>query len=154
MENFFFQGVLQVMKLSEHRVARGFAGFWTEQRKTIHISSNDVPFTVSNGGVGVEIVNGLGAEILDMDVVYDNYEPTSLSFFDHVFGFFSGVRQRGMQTTEHMLRDGSFITAIGELESDGSTLRLQASDDFPMFLTTATKNVLIKKFEEAKSSSV
>ena len=45
-----------------------------------------------------------------MDVVYDNYEPTSLSFFDHIFGFFSGVRQRGLQTTEEILRDGSFIT--------------------------------------------
>ncbi|XP_036336409.1 mitochondrial E3 ubiquitin protein ligase 1 [Rhagoletis pomonella] len=145
-------GVLQVIKLSEHRVTRGFAGFWTEQRKLIHVSSNEMPFELRNNESSVEIIDALSAAVLDMDVVYDNYEPSSLSFFDHVFGFFSGVRQKGLQTTEEVLRDGSFITAIGELELDGKTLRLQPSPVGPLFLTTATKSTLIKKFEEAKSS--
>lgn len=48
----------------------------------------------------------------DLDVIHDSYEPSSLSFFDHVFGFFSGIRQRGLQTTEEILRDGSFITQL------------------------------------------
>ncbi|XP_055619044.1 mitochondrial E3 ubiquitin protein ligase 1 [Toxorhynchites rutilus septentrionalis] len=145
-------GVLQVMKLNEHRVARGFAGFWAEQRKLIHISFNEVPFCLTNGKLGVEVVDGLSAEILDMDTVYDNYEPSSLSLFDHIFGFFSGVRQKGMQTTEEILRNGSFITAVGELELDGNSIRLQPSPVAPMFLTTATKSTLLKKFEEAKNS--
>lgn len=84
-------------------------------------------------------------------MIHDSYEPTSLSFFDHVFGFFSGVRQRGLQTTEEILRDGSFITAVGELDLDGNNVRLQHSQIGPMFLTTATKGSLIKKFEEAKT---
>lgn len=145
-------GVLQIMKLNEHRVARGFAGFWAEQRKLIHISTNEVPFSLSSGKFAVEVVDGLSAEVLDMDTVYDNYEPSSLSLFDHIFGFFSGVRQKGMQTTEEVLRDGSFITAVGEIELDGSTIRMQPSPVAPMFLTTATKNTLLKRFEEAKSS--
>lgn len=49
---------------SEHRVARGFAGMWTEQRKLIHMSSNEVPFTISNGNIGVEIIDGLSSELL------------------------------------------------------------------------------------------
>lgn len=89
-----------------------------------------------------------------MDVVYDNYEPSSLSIFDHIFGFFSGVRQKGMQTTEEVLREGTFITAIGEIELDGNTLRMQSSSVGPLFLTTATKNSLIKRFQDAKSSMV
>lgn len=106
-------GVLQMIKLQEHRIARGFAGMWTEHTKLIHVSTNEVPFVVSNGGgIGVEIIDGLSAQLLDMDVVYDHYEPASLSFFDHIFGFFSGVRQRGLQTTEEVLRDGSFITGF------------------------------------------
>uniref|UniRef100_D3TMJ3 RING-type E3 ubiquitin transferase n=1 Tax=Glossina morsitans morsitans TaxID=37546 RepID=D3TMJ3_GLOMM len=145
-------GVLQVIKLSEHRIARGFAGFWTEQRKLIHVSSNEMPFELRSNEAGVEIIDALSAAVLDLDVVYDNYEPSSLSFFDHVFGFFSGVRQKGLQTTEEVLRDGSFITAVGELEMDGKVLRLQPSPLGPLFLTTATKSTLIKKFEEAKSS--
>lgn len=115
------------------------------------MSSNDVPFKIVNGDVGVEIIDAISAEILDLDVIHDSYEPTSLSFFDHIFGFFSGVRQRGLQTTEEILRDGSFITAVGELELDGNNLRLQSSPLGPMFLTTATKSSLLRKFEEAKT---
>lgn len=86
-----------------------------------------------------------------MDVIYDNYEPSSLSIFDHMFGFFSGIRQRGMQVTEEILRDGSFITAVGEISLDNNNLRIQSSGNGPLFLTTATKSSLIKKFQEAKS---
>ena len=75
-------------------MARGFAGFWTEQRKLIHVSSNEIPFMIKNGDEGVEIIDGLQASILDLDVVYDNYEASSLSFFDHIFGFFSGVGKK------------------------------------------------------------
>ncbi|XP_023166671.1 mitochondrial E3 ubiquitin protein ligase 1 [Drosophila hydei] len=145
-------GVLQIVKLHEHRVMRAFAGFWAEQRKMLHESINEMPFELRNQSHGVEIIDAMSAAVLDVDVVYDNYESTSLSFFDHIFGFFTGVRQKGLQTTEQVLRDGSFLTAIGELEMDGETLRMQPSKQGPLFLTTATKSTLIKRFEDAKSS--
>lgn len=88
----------------------------------------------------------------DLELIHDAYEPSNLSFFDHIFGFFSGIRSRGIQTTEEMLRDGSFITAIGELESNSNGIRLRPSKVGPMFLTTATKGTLIRRFEEAKSA--
>lgn len=68
-----------------------------------------------------------------------------------MFGFFSGIRQRGLQTTEEILRDGSFITAVGEIELDGNNLKLQESSIGPMFLTTATKSSLIRRFEQARN---
>lgn len=130
-------------------------GFWQEEKQIIHASSNEVPFRIVNGKHGVEIVNGLSAELLDMDTVYENYEPSSLSLFDHVFGLFSGVRQKGLQTTEQLLRDGSFITAVGELEVENGGLRLQPpTNGAPMFLTTATKNTLLNRLEQAKSSTL
>lgn len=89
-----------------------------------------------------------------MDVVYDNYEPVSNSFFDNIFGFFLGVRQQGLQTTEEILRDGSFITAVGELELDGKQLRLQPTNVGPMMLTTATKNTIVRRLNDAKASSL
>lgn len=147
-------GAIQVLKLSEHRVARGFAGFWTEQRKEIHRAINEVPFVLANGPYTVEVTDALNAHILDLDVVYDHYEPSSLSFFDHIFSFFSGIRQRGVQTTEEMLREGSFLTAVGELELDENTLRIQPSNQGPLLLTSASKKVLIEKFREEKFSSL
>ena len=89
-----------------------------------------------------------------MDLIFDNYEPATLDLLDHIFSFFSGFRQRGVQTTDHILRDGSFITAIGELEFDGKSWRLSPSDAGPMILTTATKNTIIKRFEDLKNASM
>lgn len=85
-----------------------------------------------------------------MDMVYDNYERANLSLIDHIVGFFTGIRQKGIQTTEEILRDGNFVTAIGELELDGKTLRLQRSPLGPLYLTTSSKATLIKKLEEDK----
>ena len=45
-------------------MARGFAGFWTEQRKLIHKSTNEIPFMITNGNYGVEVIDGLSSEIL------------------------------------------------------------------------------------------
>lgn len=147
-------GVLQVMKLYEHRVSKGMAGFWTEHSKLLHMSVNEVPFYLKNDGAKVEVLDAFSSHILDMDVVYDNYEPSRLSFFDHIFGFLTGVSQRGHQTTEEVLREGSYITAIGEIELAEAGLRIQPSKVGPMFLTTATKSTVLRRLQEAKSSTL
>ncbi|KRF99751.1 uncharacterized protein Dwil_GK26989 [Drosophila willistoni] len=147
-------GVLQIMKLTEHRVTRGFAGFWTDNLKVLHESANLVPFELRNQGHGVEIIDALRAGVLDVDVVYDNYEPATMTLWDHIFGFISGIRQRGLQTSEAVLREGSVLTAIGELELDGKVLRMQPSEDGSLILTTATKATLIQRLEEGKSALI
>lgn len=54
-----------MVEYSEHRVARGFVGMWVEQQKLIHVSTNDVPFTLSNGNsVKIEIIDALSSELL------------------------------------------------------------------------------------------
>lgn len=105
---------------------------------------------MKNGDVGVEIVNGLSAAVLNLDVIYDKYETVKLSAIETLFGFITGIRQRGLQTTERILRDGNLITAIGELELDGDTLRLQRSPLGPLYLITSSKVTFIHKFEEKK----
>lgn len=49
------------------------------------------------------------------------------------------------------MRDGNIITAIGQIELDGNDLKLQESAVGPMFLTTATKSLLIRRFEQARN---
>lgn len=89
-----------------------------------------------------------------MDLVYDNYEPSRLTFVDNLFSFFSGMRQKGLQTTEEILRDGSFVTAIGELDASENTLRIQPSNVGPMIITTATKNTILKRYQDLKNSAL
>lgn len=49
---------------SEHRVTRDAAGYWNENRKLFHKSWSEVPFKLSNKGVGIEIIEPLTADIL------------------------------------------------------------------------------------------
>lgn len=90
--------------------------------------------------------------IVDMDVISDKFEPMSPGVIDHVWGFFSGVRQRGLQTTEEMLREGSYITAVGELHKTSTgVLKIQPSKEgLPLYLTTATKTTLLKRLASSR----
>lgn len=144
-------GVIQKLTIKEHVIARTLAGFWSDQTRTIHEVYNGAPFVLNNGSFNIEVVDALAAELLDMDVISDKFEPMSPGVIDHVWGFFSGVRQRGLQTTEEMLRDGSYITAIGELNSSNAgALKIQPSKDLPLYLTTATKTTLLKRLASSR----
>ncbi|XP_060800430.1 mitochondrial E3 ubiquitin protein ligase 1 [Amyelois transitella] len=145
-------GVIQRLTIKEHVIARTSAGFWSDQTRTIHEVCNSTPFVLSNGKYKIEVVDALAAELLDMDVISDKFEPMLPGVIDHVWGFFSGVRQRGLQTMEEMLRDGSYITAIGELSrSNTGALKIQPPrDGLPLYLTTATKSSLLKRLASSR----
>lgn len=65
-----------------------------------------------------------------------------------------GVRQRGLQTTEKMLRVDSIITVIGELsqsESKSDMLTLQPPlTGSPFYITTMSITTLIRKIDDRK----
>ncbi|KAG6448698.1 mitochondrial E3 ubiquitin protein ligase 1 [Manduca sexta] len=145
-------GVVQRLTIKEHVIARTSAGFWSDQTRTIHEVCNCTPFVLNSGKYSIEVVDALAAELLDMDVISDKFEPMSPGVIDHVWGFFSGVRQRGLQTMEEMLRDGSYITAIGELsKSNSGALKIQPpKDGLPLYLTTATKSTLLKRLTSSR----
>ncbi|XP_073943432.1 mitochondrial E3 ubiquitin protein ligase 1-like [Choristoneura fumiferana] len=144
-------GVIQRLTIKEHVIARTSAGFWSDQTRTIHEVCNSSPFVLSNGKYSIEVVDALAAELLDMDVISDKFEPMSPGVIDHVWGFFSGVRQRGLQTMEEMLRDGSYITAVGELSTHAGQLKIQPPrDGLPLYLTTATKSTLLKRLASSR----
>lgn len=108
-------GVLQKLTVKEHVVARTTAGFWSDQKRIIKQVYNCVPFGLKNGKYNVEIIDPLAANIYDMDTVYDEFKPSKSTIADLMWGFCTGVRQRGLQSTEEMLREGIPLTGIGEL---------------------------------------
>lgn len=87
-----------------------------------------------------------------MDVISDVFHPTVPSVMDHIWGFFAGVRQRGVQSTEKMLRKGTMITGIGELStaSDGSLKLQPPANGAPFYLTTMQVTSLVKKLDVSK----
>lgn len=55
---------------SEHRLTRGAAGYWCENRKLFHESWSEVPFKITNKDVGIEIIEPLTADILGENVIF------------------------------------------------------------------------------------
>ncbi|XP_011170586.1 mitochondrial E3 ubiquitin protein ligase 1 [Solenopsis invicta] len=147
-------GVIQKLSVREHVVARTSAGYWSDQKRTIQQVYHTVPFVLRNKWYSVEITDPLSADILDLDIISDNFQPSAPTITDHVWGFFTGVRQRGIQSTEKMLREDSIITAIGELsksESESNYLTLQPPlNGSPFYITSMSITSLIRKLDDRK----
>ncbi|CAG5089420.1 Similar to Mul1: Mitochondrial E3 ubiquitin protein ligase 1 (Drosophila melanogaster) [Cotesia congregata] len=113
---------------------------------------NTVPFALQNGSAKVEVTDALSAEILDMDVLCDEFKPNAPTVADLIWEFFTGFRQRGMQSTEEMLREGVTMTGVGELTLDkAGNLTLQPPiDGTPFYLTTMNVGSLLRKLDERR----
>uniref|UniRef100_A0A069DSX6 RING-type E3 ubiquitin transferase n=1 Tax=Panstrongylus megistus TaxID=65343 RepID=A0A069DSX6_9HEMI len=147
-------GVIQRLTIREHAIARNASGFWADQKNTIQETYNIVPFLLKRGRMTAHILDPLGAEILDLDTVHNKFENSSLSIMDHLVGFFNGVRQRGIETTEELLKEGSVITAIGEVSKglDGNVQLSPPSQGYPYFITSMPVSSLLRKLEEQKTT--
>lgn len=62
------------------------------------------------------------------------------------------MRQRGLQSTEELLREGAVITGIGELaRTNSKTLTLQPPlDGTPFYLTSMSISSLLRKLDERR----
>ncbi|XP_014280755.1 mitochondrial E3 ubiquitin protein ligase 1 [Halyomorpha halys] len=149
-----YSGVILRRSIMEHAIARNASGFWADQKNIIHVSHNVVPFILKKGKVSIEILDPVSAELLDLDTVYNQFENSTLSVMDHIIGFFNGVRQRGIETTEELLKEGTPLTAVGEVSvSPSGYLQMSPpSAGYPYYLTTMPVSSLIRKLEEQQST--
>lgn len=62
------------------------------------------------------------------------------------------MRQRGLQSTEELLREGAVMTGIGELtRTKSKTLTLQPPlNGTPFYLTSMSISSLLRKLDERK----
>lgn len=152
----YISAVIQKLKIKEHVVVRTTTGFWSDQKRAIYKIYNTVPFGLQRGSYSVEILEPLSADILDLEVVSDTFEPSTPTFIDHLWGFFTGIRQRGLQSTEELLREGAVMTGIGELSKSTTNpkqFQLQPPQDgTPFYLTSMSINSLIRKLDDRKKT--
>lgn len=145
---------------------------------------NCMPFALRNGRYKVEVVDALSADILDLDVIKDEFKPSVPTVKDYLWGFFTGkttsindrylwmrvgseinekknrsfqgVRQRGLQSTEKMLREDTIMTGIGELTRDSAnpnSLVLQPPmNGTPFYLTTMSVGSLLRKLDDRRKT--
>ncbi|XP_039291930.1 mitochondrial E3 ubiquitin protein ligase 1 [Nilaparvata lugens] len=104
------RGVYQKVTFVEHAISKNSTGFWSDRKHVIQEIVNAVPFTLKKGNYIVEILDAKNAFFLDLDVVATKYEPTNPTLLDGLVGFFSGIRKRGLEVTEEMLKEGTVLT--------------------------------------------
>ncbi|XP_058797911.1 mitochondrial E3 ubiquitin protein ligase 1 [Phymastichus coffea] len=147
-------GVVQKLSVKEHVVVWTTSGYWSDQEHTMQEVYNSVPFVLEKGKNQIEIVDAMAADILDLETISDFFEPSAPTFVDYLWGFFTGQRQRGLQSTEEMLREGSIITGIGELsksQSKAESLVLQPPvNGTPYYLTTMSLSSLLRKLDDKR----
>ncbi|KAG5880539.1 hypothetical protein JTB14_026772 [Gonioctena quinquepunctata] len=148
------KGVVQLLRIKEHVIQRSTTGFWADSERVIQEVHNVMPFVLETKGIRIEICDPLAADVLDMDVISDNFHPTVPSVVDHIWSFFAGIRQRGIQSTEKMLRNGVTLTGIGELAlgKDGSLKLQPPSNGASFYLTNMQVTSLMKKLEGSKKN--
>lgn len=147
-------GVIQKLSVKEHVVAKSSTGFWSNEERVVQKIYNVVPFVLQKGLYRVEVIDPLSADILDLDVISDRFEPSVSTFVDYIWGFFTGIRQRGLQSTEKMLRVDSVITAIGELsrsENRSDSLALQPPlNGPPFYITSMSVTALVRNLDDRR----
>jgi E3 ubiquitin-protein ligase MUL1 len=140
------KGVIRQFSIVEHKRTLSRSGFWYDSQRTIQTYAKHVPFTL---GRGLEVLDYTEATEIDLEVTYDKFDSAVSGLSDHLWGFLTGDRQRGVQTTEQMLVNDTSLTAVGEpvLCKDGK-LKIQAptnGDDY--YLITDTSKSLIKRLQ-------
>lgn len=55
---------------------------------------NVVPFALKKEPYCIEVIDPLSANILDLDIISDHYEPTVPTVFDHIWAFLLGKFSR------------------------------------------------------------
>ncbi|GLH00359.1 Mitochondrial E3 ubiquitin protein ligase 1, partial [Gryllus bimaculatus] len=140
--------VIQKLTCKEHVVA--------DQERTLQETVNSVPFALTgHKGTRVEVVDALAAEVLDLETVVDHFEPSAPGLVDHLWGFFTGVRQRGLQNTEDVLREGALLTGVGTLtlvpsDPKGDLHLVPPADGAPFFLTAMSLHTLARHLDREK----
>lgn len=62
----------------------------SNQKRTMQKIFNMVPFVLKKESHCVEVIDPLSANILDLDVISNHYEPIVPTIIDHLWGFLTG----------------------------------------------------------------
>lgn len=145
-------GVLQKLTISEHVTTRSRYGFWGDHTRILHEKSNSSPFCLVNDKFKIVVQDALYADKLDMSMTYDKFEPSSSSVMDLVLIIASGSRQRGVQTTEEMLKVGTVVTVIGDIVvAKDNSYTIVAPDDKPFYILSDSIQSLLVTLESNKT---
>lgn len=100
----------------------------------------------------MSVRNPLEANDLQLDTVYEKYEPVAGDIADKVFDFITGQRVVGIQTVEKMLLSSTKLTAVGKLIHHDGQLYIDKPDSgLKYYLTKDSVDSLVKSEQSVTS---
>ncbi|KAL1462005.1 hypothetical protein WDU94_013860 [Cyamophila willieti] len=144
-------GVVQKLSITEHVASRGRYGFWSEHSRVLHERNNSSPFCLINEKFKILVQDASYANQIDMHVTYDKFEESSPSVMDLLLIIASGSRQRGIQTTEEMLKAGTVVSIIGDIiVAKDNSYTIAPPKDKPFYIITGSIQTLLSHLESNK----
>ncbi|KAJ3586468.1 hypothetical protein NHX12_012866 [Muraenolepis orangiensis] len=147
------KGVIERLTLKEKKMVwNRTTHIWNDTEELIHQRTNTVPFDLASHddevAVAVRVVRPLDAAELDLEKVYENFQPATQSLSNVIGHFLSGERPKGVCETEEMLRLGESVTVVGELVLDHGLAKLQSpKQGLPYLISRLDFQSLLSKQE-------
>lgn len=110
-----------------------------------------MPFSLFKGGYIVKVMEPLSAEKLQLNVIYDKFEPATTSVAESLVQWASGDKTKGFQTIEQMLPVGTTLTGIGEITLTDNGIRIgPPKSGLTYYLSQLTLDAIVRQLQSGK----
>ncbi|XP_002733890.1 mitochondrial ubiquitin ligase activator of NFKB 1-like [Saccoglossus kowalevskii] len=119
-------GLIQTLILKEHKTEWSKATrLWHDTSRHIRNTSRHVPFCIEGEDTGsVTVDDPLEASGLDLDTVYDQFQPVESSLGESIVNWASGEKTKGYEEIEKLLPVGTVLTGLGKLSLEHGEVKL------------------------------
>lgn len=126
--------------------------FRSEWERTLSVKQSAVPFCLQGLREDIEVLDSVSAQILDLSNTGNHLNLLSPSSFSNVLTFFFiAVKEYAVLETEMMLKQGTWVTGIGEVYVTDSGIKLcMPADGLPYLLTTMEMPALVTHLHKKK----
>lgn len=119
-----------------------------DKTRSITDHTKTVPFAITSDSTLVHVEDPLQASCLELELIYDKFEPTESSVSENILSWASGEKTKGFQRVELMLPEGVCLTGIGELSlKDDRVLIRPPHSGAEYILTSASPSAIIRDFQ-------
>ena len=110
-----------------------------------------MPFKLLTSEGSVNVMEPLSAEKLELEVIYDKFEPLNSTVTDSLFQWASGEKTKGFQTIEEMLPVGTTLTGIGEISLTDEGIKIgPPHSGLTYFLSQLTADGIIRQLKSGR----
>ena len=125
--------------------------FRFDVKKLINTIAQSVPFNLNANSTSVLVTEPLAARELELQNVYDRFQPLTPNTTHSILQWASGEKTKGFQTVEEVLPIGTTLIGIGKITLSKTGITLSPPDDGqPYFLSQLTIDALMRNAQSNK----